>query len=126
MNPDAYRENLRVVMFGKMAIVREMLLEMGDIEIIEYEDAAAFAFGYCMGTEDADMILVYAPYAEGLLYCSLMAGERKCPVRLLPEHPCEAARFELRFTLEEIKKKRKSISSRGSWPAANEEAEYGK
>ncbi len=50
MNPDAHRENARVVMFGKMAAVREL-----------------------------------------------------CPVRLLPEHPCEAARFELRFTLEKVK-----------------------
>lgn len=126
MNPDAHREKIKVVMFGKMAAVREMLHEMGNIEIVEYEDATTFAFGYWMGTEDADMILIYAPYAEGLLSCGLMAGERMCPVRLLPEYPCEAARFELRFTLEEIKKKRKSISSRGSWPAADEEAEYGK
>ena len=89
-------KNIRVAVCGSLPTACDHLLKHGVVRIDRYDDAAE------LFDETAyDLILVYAPNAEGLLDISFSRegasenGNAVVPVRLLNEPACHSALAEL-------------------------------
>lgn len=96
-------QSVKVAICGKLPTTYNYLLREGVFNIDQYEDAAE------IGDETAyDLILIYAPNAEGLLdtvYARRTAsgkGDATVPIRLLNEPACDSALLELRSTVRRI------------------------
>jgi hypothetical protein len=96
-------QSVKVAICGKLPTAYNFLLREGVVNIDQYEDAAE------IGDETAyDLILIYAPNAEGLLdtVYSIKSvsgrGSVTVPIRLLNEPACSSALLELRATVRHI------------------------
>ena len=97
------RKKIKVAVCGELPTACEFLLQNGVVQIDKYMDAAEIA-----NETDYQLILVYAPQAEGLLNTHYAqselpeAGVPSIPIRLLGEPCCHSALVELRSTLRRI------------------------
>ena len=94
---------VRVAVCGELPTACDFLLRQGVVQIEQFMDAAE------MSEETAyDLILVYAPHAEGILNTvySQSAGVGKAgatvPIRLLNEPCCHSALLELKSMIRRI------------------------
>ncbi len=96
-------KNIRVAVCGSLPTACEHLLKQGVVQIDKYEDAAEI-----FEETVYDLILVYAPNAEGLLdikYSRKVASGKEgtaVPVRLLNEPACHSALAELSSFIRRI------------------------
>lgn len=96
--------NIRVAVCGELPTACEYLLQNGVVKIDKYNDATEIP------NETAyNLILVYAPQAEGLLNTvysrSLdpVKDGNAVPLRLLNEPACDSALLELKSVIRRIK-----------------------
>lgn len=100
--------NIRVAVCGSLPTACDHLLKHGVVQIDQYEDAAEIF------EETAyDLILVYAPNAEGLLDTmysrETTSGDgATVPIRLLNEPACHSALAELSSFIRRLSDSRQS------------------
>ena len=95
--------SIKVAVCGELPTACDFLLQNGVVQIDKYLDAAEIT-----NETNYQLILVYAPHAEGLLNTHYARSERlaegapSIPIRLLNEPCCRSALVELRSTIRRI------------------------
>lgn len=99
------KQQIRVAVCGELPTACNYLLKLGVVQIDRFNDATEIA-----EETDYNLVLIYAPQAEGFLntVCLRGAGHESgegIPVRLLNEPCCHSALLELKSTIRRMEKK---------------------
>ena len=96
-------KNIKVAVCGELSVACEYLFRYGVVQIDKYSDATEI-----IEETDYNLILIYAPNAEGLLNTVYTKGAGReegavsIPIRLLNEPCCHSALLELKFLIKQI------------------------
>ena len=94
---------IKVAVCGELPTACDFLLRNGVVQIDQYQDAAEIT-----DETNYQLILIYAPHAEGLLNTHYARSEQlgdgvpSIPIRWLNEPCCHSALVELRSTVRRI------------------------
>lgn len=95
---------VNIAVCGCFIHAMEYLRGKSDLKIDCYDDGAALALEMMLHRKKYDLILVHAPCGEGIFPLYFSYGEmERCPVRLLDDPMCMAARIELEMLIKEIR-----------------------
>jgi hypothetical protein len=98
-------QRIRVAVCGELPTAVNYLLTFGVVQIDRFQDATEIK-----DESDYQLLLVYAPQAEGLLNVvytrhTEREGDVVVPVRLLNEPCCHSALLELKSTILQIERR---------------------